>query len=407
VVGSTNSSVLAGPMVPGSSFQGATDGLAAKLDAATGSVTWETYLGSTFADTAATVLPGANGETAVIGTLGTQLEAKNIFVTWLNTSGVVQRTRNFGGSKDEVTSSATMDDSGNIYIAGKTSSADFPLARAFDTSMEVSVPAQEGFVLVLPAQGGPGWASFVGGNSNDDVAALNIVDNRLVLAGDTTSSTDLATSGSYDSALSTPPDGFLMALDTDITPPRPGTVNDRPGSDIVSEDIDTTTSRDTLAANWSGFLDGESQMDRYEYAIGTTSGGQDVLPFTGISFSGASSFTKTGLSLNVGTTYYFTIRGINGAGLGATATSDGVLVVPVVTDGGTGNTDGGTGNTDGGTGNMDGGTDAGTGNGPGDTEDGKEPLLGFSCTAADAGLPMLLGLLTLVLLARRRGSQSR
>jgi MYXO-CTERM domain-containing protein len=54
---------------------------------------------------------------------------------------------------------------------------------------------------------------------------------------------------------------------------------------------------------------------------------------------------------------------------------------------------------------MDGGTDGG-GSG-GESEEDKAPLMGWSCTAADAGLPMLLGLLALMLLARRRGSQPR
>jgi hypothetical protein len=212
----------------------------------------------------------------------------------------------------------------------------------------------------------------------------------------------------YDSSLSGPTDGFIVAVDTDTTPPQAGTVNDRPQSDDVLVDIPTQTSRDSISANWTGFMDSESGVDRYEWAIGRSPGAQDVVPFTPTTISFQTSFTKPGLTLSVGGTYYTTVRGINGAGLTATASSNGVLVVPVGTDGGTG--DGGTnggedGGVDGGTnGGTDGGTDGGTNEGP---EDGTVPLMGWSCTAADAGLPMLAGLLALILLARRRGSQSR
>jgi hypothetical protein len=231
----------------------------------------------------------------------------------------------------------------------------------------------------------------VGGNSVDEVLSVSILDNRLMMAGQTSSSADLVINGTYDPTLNTPPDGFLVAVDTDITPPLVGMVYDRPQDDNTFTDIGTQTSRDSLSANWSDFMDPESGIERYEWALGTSPGAQDVSPFTPISVSLQRSFTKTGLSLTVGTTYYATVRAINGAGNTAMASSNGVRVVAPGTDGGTGNTDGGTGNTDGGT---DGGMEQ-----PGQ---GDVPLMGWSCSAG-AGLPVFLGLLAVVFLARRRG----
>ena len=152
-----------------------------------------------------------------------------------------------------------------------------------------------------------------------------------------------------------------------------------------------------LSANSPEFSDSESGIDGFEYASGTSAGAQDVLPFTQTRFSAQSSITVTNLTLEIGRTYYATVRAINGAGNTVTASSDGVRVVPVVTDGGTSEPDGGSGNPDGGSGNPDGGSEE-------PPEDGSVPLMGWSCSAADAGLPMVLGLLVLVLLARRRSS---
>ncbi len=413
VVGSTSSTMFPyGSRVQNFYQLGTSDALAAGLNAGTGDVTWVYYLGGPGEDHGAAVVPAANGEFVVVGTVETDMQAKNVFATRMTTAGQIRSTQRFGGTGDELVSSATVDASGNIYIGGKTLSSDFPLAREFDSSREVAFPSREGFVMVLPAQGGPGWASFVGGNADDNVLALSIRGDQLVMAGETTSSAELILTAGYDSSLSTPPDGFIVAVDTDITPPEPGTVNDRPEADLVSEDIATQTSRDSISANWAGFTDAESDIERYEYAIGTSPGAQDVVPFTGFSFSGLTSYTKTGLTLIEGRTYYTTVRAINRAGLTVTASSNGVRVVPVVTDGGTnGGTDGGTnGGTDGGTdGGTSGGADGGTdgGGSDGEPEEGETPLMGWSCTAAGAGVPMLLGLLALMLLARRRGSQVR
>lgn len=408
VVGSTSSTFFPyGSAVQNFYQQGTSDALAAGLNAATGAVEWVYYLGGTGEDTGAAIVPGGSGEIVVVGTVETDMQAKNVFATRMTSAGQIRSTQRFGGTGDELVSSATVDASGNIYIGGKTLSSDFPLAREFDSSREVAVLSKEGFVMVLPAQGGPGWASFVGGNADDDVLALSIRGDRLVMAGETTSDADLVTPGGYDVTRAAPPDAFIVAVDTDITPPEPGTVNDRPEADLVSEDISTQTSRDSISANWQGFTDAQSGIERYEWAIGTSPGAQDVMPLTGFSFSGVTSHTKTGLTLIEGRTYYTTVRATNRAGLTVTASSNGVRVVPVVTDGGTnGGPDGGAdGGPDGGAGGgRDGGTDGGS---DGEPEEGEVPLMGWSCTAAGAGVPMLLGLLALMLLARRRGSQVR
>jgi len=103
----------------------------------------------------------------------------------------------------------------------------------------------------------------------------------------------------------------------DATPPAAGVVNDGPDADV-----DSQVSLTAISANWTGFADAESGFLRYEWAIGTTAGGEDVQAFTSV--DAAVSATSSALSLAVGTTYYVTVRAINAAGLAVTATSDGV-----------------------------------------------------------------------------------
>jgi len=110
----------------------------------------------------------------------------------------------------------------------------------------------------------------------------------------------------------------------DATPPSaPGIVRDGATAGV---DISTTISTTQLNATWTSSADAESGISGYKYAIGTTAGGFDTTNWTTI--GNVLTITKTSLSLSVGSTYYFSVKAVNGQGLTGTATnSNGVLVV--------------------------------------------------------------------------------
>ena len=115
---------------------------------------------------------------------------------------------------------------------------------------------------------------------------------------------------------------YVGPLGTDSTPPSaPPAVRDGTGTDIS-----TTSSTTQLSANWDASTDAESGISGYQYAIGTTAGGTQTVNWT--SLGNVTTVTKTGLSLTVGQTYYFSVKAVNGAGLTGTATnSNGQTVV--------------------------------------------------------------------------------
>ncbi|MBI4092434.1 MAG: fibronectin type III domain-containing protein [Candidatus Kerfeldbacteria bacterium] len=118
-------------------------------------------------------------------------------------------------------------------------------------------------------------------------------------------------------------------------PTIPATVNDGTGADATY-----STSLTQLSANWTASTDTTSGLAKYQYAIGTTSGGTQVLGYTD---NGAStSVTKTGLSLTSGTTYYVSTRAVDNAGnSGSSTSSNGVTVntsLPTISDNQTGDT---------------------------------------------------------------------
>lgn len=100
-------------------------------------------------------------------------------------------------------------------------------------------------------------------------------------------------------------------------------------NDGTAADIATQTSTTQLQGNWSGVTDIHSSLSYYEYSIGTAAGATDVATWkNNFVFN---SFTKAGLSLTVGTTYYVNVRATNNAGLTSTiASSNGVLIVALV-----------------------------------------------------------------------------
>ena len=106
-------------------------------------------------------------------------------------------------------------------------------------------------------------------------------------------------------------------------PSAPATVRDGTGTDIS-----TTSSTTQLSANWDASTDNESGISGYQYAIGTSAGGTQTVNFT--SLANVTTVTKTGLSLTVGQTYYFSVKAVNGVGLTGSATnSNGQTVVAV------------------------------------------------------------------------------
>jgi hypothetical protein len=112
----------------------------------------------------------------------------------------------------------------------------------------------------------------------------------------------------------------------DTTPPADVTlVND---GTSVSADIDSTSLTTELSASWTPSTDGESDISKYWYAIGTTAGGTDTAEWTSTSNGTVTSVTRSNLLLTTGVKYYFTVKAENGAGLESNPTSsDGQFVV--------------------------------------------------------------------------------
>jgi len=110
-----------------------------------------------------------------------------------------------------------------------------------------------------------------------------------------------------------------LTVSNDTVPPTaPAVVRDGTGS----TDADYTINGTQLSANWDAGTDADSGIAGYHYCIGTTPGASDVSPWAPA--GNVLGVTKTGLALSIGTTYYFSVKAEDGAGLqSSTTTSNG------------------------------------------------------------------------------------
>jgi hypothetical protein len=102
-------------------------------------------------------------------------------------------------------------------------------------------------------------------------------------------------------------DGITVAADP-INPGTVGQVRDGTGTDEA-----TTFHRTQLSANWNAAADAESGIRNYLFAIGTFPGGTDVAGWMNAGMN--TSATVTGLTLHIGSLYYFTVKAVNTQGM--------------------------------------------------------------------------------------------
>ncbi len=108
---------------------------------------------------------------------------------------------------------------------------------------------------------------------------------------------------------------------TTISPPSDSTP---PTTPTVADDGASTGSTDSIQATWSSF-DPESPIVEYQYAVGTSPGGDNVAGWT--SAGAAMGTTATRLSLESGQTYYLSVRARNSLGLWSeVGSSNGITV---------------------------------------------------------------------------------
>src|SRR6185436_11482237 len=179
---------------------------------------WSTYYGGSVNETAYAVatdlsgnvyMAGHSNSTSGISTTGSSQPACNgcnlfssdAFLVKFSSAGMRQWATYYGGTDNEYCNGVVTDASGNIYLTGRTfSSNGIATAGAFKTSLGGTC---DGYLVKYNASGVKQWATYYGGTLND--MAFSVVTDgsgNVYFAGQTESTTGIATAGSFQSSYS-------------------------------------------------------------------------------------------------------------------------------------------------------------------------------------------------------------
>ena len=225
-------------------------------------VIYSSFLGGTATDQINAVTTDANGYIYVAGytdstqdlnptyngVQGTDAGENDAFIAVFNptVSGVpsLRYLTYLGGSNDDAATAITVDSSGNLYVAGTTSSMNFPVAgNAVQTALTLSTSETafnpDLFIAVISQSSGLVYSTYYGGSGGDFPYGIGLDANGNIYVGGTTQSTDFPiTPNAYAAVLWGPSDVFVLELN----------IND-------------------TAAIYASFIGGENQDDGRGFAV--------------------------------------------------------------------------------------------------------------------------------------------
>ena len=118
-----------------------------------------------------------------------------------------------GGSGPDAGNAIAVDSDGNVYVAGETQSANFPISGGFQTSVG---PGRHGFVVKLSPNGSSVvWSSFLGGSQEDFASSIALDSSRNVYVGGWTFSPNFPVVQAFQSVAAGAGDGFLCKIKHD------------------------------------------------------------------------------------------------------------------------------------------------------------------------------------------------
>ncbi|MGD0289798.1 MAG: SBBP repeat-containing protein [Candidatus Binataceae bacterium] len=208
---------------------GTINGFVSKLNSSGSALVYSTYLGGSNADNGQAIAVDSSGNAYVTGntdssnfpTTAGALQTTfgggsfNAFVTKLDSggSGLIYSTY-LGGSGRDIGRGIAIDPSSNAYVAGETSSSNFPTtAGAFQTTLAGSKNA---FVSKVNSGGSAlVYSTYLGGSGPDDATGIALdASGNAYVTGITDSSNFPTTAGAFQTTLAGSENAFVSKLNS-------------------------------------------------------------------------------------------------------------------------------------------------------------------------------------------------
>ena len=155
-------------------------------------------------------LVGSSYQKAIAGT-------ENVFFAVINpalpASSQVIYVTYLGGNATDILNAMAVGPNGDVYLTGSTTSGNFPLANAAQSTIAGSTGAAEAFVVWFSPTQTLNYSTFFGGSGLDSGQAIAIGLNGLIWIAGNTQSTDLPNSGGFQNALIGQQNMFVAAFD--------------------------------------------------------------------------------------------------------------------------------------------------------------------------------------------------
>ena len=126
--------------------------------------------------------------------------------------------------------------------------------------------------------------------------------------------------------------GVDSTIDFRLDATAPTTLSVYDGTDVGIDQDYSGTALNSLAANWTAAnfnVSGPATPNKYQYAIGTTVGGVEILTWTSTNTDGAV-VTANGLTVNTAIMYFWTVKATDLAGNITTVSSNGQIIEPSI-----------------------------------------------------------------------------
>ena len=225
VTGSTYSSNFPTKNAYNKTFGGNEDGFIAKFDLS-GKLVFSSYLGGSGFDAIGSVVVDANQNTYVAGqTSSSNFPMKNsynstyggngdIFVAKFDPSGYLAYSTYLGGNSTDDSDSIAIDNSQNIYIAGMTNSPNFPMKNAYNSTY-----GGNGDVIIskFNSTGSLIFSTFFGGNQGDFSHGIAVDSNQNIYISGDTSSGNLPMKNSFNRTYGGNIDVFVAKISANNT----------------------------------------------------------------------------------------------------------------------------------------------------------------------------------------------
>jgi hypothetical protein len=193
-----------------------TDIFVAELNAAGNVLVFSTYLSGSQFDQVGGLAVDTNGNTYITGsTFSKDFPTKapfqsasaggiNAVVAKFSPSGSLVYSSFFGGAIADYGNAIAVDSSGNAYIAGKTSSPNFPTVNPFQNSPGKPYNTTAFVAKVNAAGSALAYSTFLGGSNFDEARAIAVDSAGNAYVTGWTTSTDFPTLNAFQRILSAP-----------------------------------------------------------------------------------------------------------------------------------------------------------------------------------------------------------